>query len=1024
MDSVEQIVLLAFVERYQLDLAAGEVAPLLTYLEAWPGYEEQIAREYLALQERAAGSDEDENNEDRVGPFRLIKLVGSGGQADVWSARDTRLDRLVALKVLRGGLAEGKKLLTRFQREAAITGALNDPGICPVYDVGVDGVPWIAMRFIEGRTLSEILRGRGDEFFLSLSDGVTPDSRPTPLTGRTDEILDLFEQIARSLQVAHDAGVIHRDIKPGNLMITDQGRPVIVDFGMARIEEGAMTLTASDQLIGTPIYMAPEQVRGEKVDRRADVYALGVTLYEALTGERPFARPTVESTYHAILNETPTRPRQIDATISASLETVLETAMAKEPHRRYATAEALADDIERLRRREPILARRPNALARGWLWSRRHPAAAALIMALTLGLPTLTGLGVYLQISRDEVEASQRYIEDTRDEVLAQQRLEEARWLERQLAGGMQELWHGNKRVGLQMLVEASDRFPADHTAVALRAFGLVILGRIDEARAWMRGRPAKDFALALELVDKARADKPLPERIESPARTAADHYLSGVISLERGHATQTVQDYREALVSMRLATLMNNASSLNSLSGQAHALLHLAGLGQPLVDREVRVLAVELETRWPEAWVGLYYAGRLMLLIDQQRGLDLLDAAWEIAPNGEGAALRLELARQIAKTDLERSIRMADEVDPDQFRPRDIAVIRRDMGIAALRQKRVGRALSLLQKSAEWNDQDPQTWYSIGLCHQERREFPKAIAAYDRSIALRPSPVNRAARAHTLLLINRWQEAADEARRALAEPKGNDPEAPARIAHAHDVLAICAEKEQRISDAIGHLEAAFEHSHRPVLLRLMHLSLLVLENRREDALVAAQEAVALHPKSALARFGLGYAKFELGEFSTGLTEMAAAMKQGPESPPMIARMMSRAGHRMELEVRRLAKAGKVPAASALLDEVASQLRHPEILVRCYSARLSNFALGKRDEALLGLAAIAGELRPAFMPSLLSTADACHAIGMKEGALALLEATIRRMKKDGLSKNQIPALETKRDTWREALPGQ
>jgi serine/threonine protein kinase len=255
---------------------------------------------------------------DRIGPFRILELVGRGGQGIVYLAEDERLHRKVALKVLTGWGLTSEAALKRFRREAEVASKLDHPGICTVYDAGVeDGVPYIAMRYVEGETLARKLstarESAGDEatsvvglleFEAAASTRPEVDPSPTPSGPTTHaevmRVVRLVEEAARALHAAHESGVIHRDIKPGNIMVTAASEPVILDFGLARELEGDLpTLTHMGELFGTPAYMSPEQLAHQRIrlDRRTDVWSLGVTLYECLSLRRPFDTPTHEATY-------------------------------------------------------------------------------------------------------------------------------------------------------------------------------------------------------------------------------------------------------------------------------------------------------------------------------------------------------------------------------------------------------------------------------------------------------------------------------------------------------------------------------------------------------------------------------------------------------------------------------------------------------------------------------------------------------------------------------------------------------
>lgn len=318
---------------------------------------------------------------ERFGPFEIVRELGRGGQGVVYLATDTRLGRAVALKVLD---AASPARLARFRREAEIASRLDHRGICSVLDVGeAAGRAYIAMRYVEGATLSRAER---------------EDPR-TPLGAR--RAAAIVEDCARALHLAHESGIVHRDMKPGNVILGADGRPVILDFGLAG-EDGSETgLTQTGRPVGTPAYMSPEQIESgaRGVDRRTDVWSLGAILYELLASRRAFEAPTREALYRAILTQEPRDPRAENPAVSRDLAVVVRTALEKDRDRRYRTALDLAEDLRRVRERLPILARPAGAPLRAWRWAQRHAltAAAGAIAFAALG----TGLAVSLVALRE-----------------------------------------------------------------------------------------------------------------------------------------------------------------------------------------------------------------------------------------------------------------------------------------------------------------------------------------------------------------------------------------------------------------------------------------------------------------------------------------------------------------------------------------------------------------------------------------------------------------------------------------------
>jgi serine/threonine protein kinase/formylglycine-generating enzyme required for sulfatase activity len=395
-------VLNEFLQRFLADRESGGVQPLAAYQARWPGFEAAIADEYRRLTEDRMNRSS-QGPPSWLGPFRLVRLLGKGGQGAVYLAEDTRLSRTVALKVLSltAPLASTADATERFKREAYLASRLDHPGICTVYEAGIlDGISFISMRFVKGESLArriEVARAAPAIHALSkllAVDGASERNEGS-IDGAAASVLEFFERAARALHVAHEAGIVHRDLKPGNIMVTTEGEPVILDFGLARLAEGDDGgPTRTGDLLGTPAYLAPEQIRGRplEIDRRTDVWALGASLFQALTLRLPFEATTRDALYHAILTEDPPRLRRLSPVATRDLEVILDTALEKNPDRRYDTALAFAEDLRRVRQHETISARPASVALRLWRWIERNPVltfilallAALLIVSLVL----------------------------------------------------------------------------------------------------------------------------------------------------------------------------------------------------------------------------------------------------------------------------------------------------------------------------------------------------------------------------------------------------------------------------------------------------------------------------------------------------------------------------------------------------------------------------------------------------------------------------------------------------------------
>jgi serine/threonine-protein kinase len=349
------------------------------------------------------------------GDYELLEQIGRGGQGVVFRARQKSLNRTVALKVISLGQWASKAHLKRFRLEAEAAARLEHPGIVPIHEVGErDGQCYFSMKFIEGGQLDEVVK-------------------QTPMSIRP--AVELITKVARTVHYTHEHGILHRDIKPGNILLDAKGEPHLTDFGLARLVESESTVTRTLEVLGTPSYMAPEQAVGNNaaVCSVTDVYGLGAVLYQLLTGHPPFAGGTTYETIKLLEDTEPRPPRSLNPKIDRDLSTICLKCLEKDPKRRYSSALALAEDLERWLKHEPIVARHTGVFARGRKWVRRSPTSALLAASLVvlaaaagwigwksefMARPLARGIAVlpFENLSDDKSDAS--FVDGMQDDVL------------------------------------------------------------------------------------------------------------------------------------------------------------------------------------------------------------------------------------------------------------------------------------------------------------------------------------------------------------------------------------------------------------------------------------------------------------------------------------------------------------------------------------------------------------------------------------------------------------------------------
>ncbi len=341
--------------------------------------------------------------------YEILERLGEGGMGVVYKARQVGLNRLVALKMIRGGSQAPAEFLARLPIEAEAVARLHHSHILQIYEIGqVDGLPFVSLELLEGGSLADRLAG-------------------TPQPGRPSA--DLLRVLAQAIHAAHQAGIVHRDLKPSNVLFTSDGVPKVTDFGLAKRLESDTLHTITGQIMGSPSYMAPEQARGDTkaIGPAADVYALGAILYEMLTGRPPFKGESPIETIRQVIDDDPVAPSRLVPRVPRDLETICLKCLNKDPAKRYESAQALADDLARYLDGLTILARRTPPWERGAKWARRRPfAAAALVASVAIFLGVTLGGFAYerhQRLAQARENARVRNQEDAGNRAIDQARL-------------------------------------------------------------------------------------------------------------------------------------------------------------------------------------------------------------------------------------------------------------------------------------------------------------------------------------------------------------------------------------------------------------------------------------------------------------------------------------------------------------------------------------------------------------------------------------------------------------------------
>ncbi len=797
--------------------------------------------------------------------FRIEREIGRGGEGAVYLAVAERTGREVALKGLSGSAGLGDEARVRFRREADLSSKLRHPGIRAVLEFDLDASPpWIAMQYVEGKTLSHAL-GATD----TLPEGPTISAA-----------LGIIGKVASALHAAHEAGIIHRDVKPGNILITEAGEPVLLDFGLAHIEESDLpSLTQTGDLLGTPAYMSPEQLTRKtlRIDQRTDIWSLGVVLFELLAKRRPFEAPTHQGLYQAILTREPPRLRQLNPRVPVAVEAIAETMLQKDSARRYSSAALLAADLAAAARGGEVMARRIGPVGRFVRWARREPSWASLLLLLILALPTIATLVATHLANRPLVLAAEAEARFLRQEEL--------------ISAGYFEMTEGS-------LLKAKDFFEAairveagSEDAVAGLMMVLFQLGRDDEAVDISNRRAdlLRDNVTAREIMITLSSGLDsgtlkMGGAADTPSLgTAAEYHLKAVTGLVAGHNGNT-KTYESALKYAHLSVLESNRPRLAYYSTLAHAAMHV---GDEVLLHDSTVAMAE---RWPHSALPAYWRAHFLSTSGKyreaiawaERGLELtpddiklpvligdcyhwlgeFERELEVAEvatarHGNKSTIVNVLGRSLL--DLGRGEEALERIreataDPQNAEIEDQCALAVRLGITLLGLHRHEEALKELHRALELAYRDPAGRYpkhtilgQIGSTYRVLGQKEKAMEFLGRAIRERPSDAfSLHIRAIEYIQSGMLDEAEADLRSALAKCPGT--------------------KEQ------------FES-------RTLLGSLMWQRRDYAAALVEYSEAVRLKPDDAESHIFISHVHGRLGNYESALASMRLAHERGSKRP-------------------------------------------------------------------------------------------------------------------------------------------
>jgi serine/threonine protein kinase/tetratricopeptide (TPR) repeat protein len=828
-----------------------------------------------------------------LGDFRILREVGKGGMGIVYEAEQVSLGRRVALKVLPFAATMDARRLQRFHNEARAAACLHHTNIVPVFFVGCErSIHFYVMQFIDGQPLSEIIRllqqaekktpmsaaPEQTAVYQPPSNGAvatSPTTRllaeATPLTsdrrrGRDyyRKVAELGVQAAEALDHAHQLGIVHRDIKPGNLMLDGTGSLWVTDFGLAHMQHGETSLTLSGQTLGTPRYMSPEQALAKRVpiDHRTDVYSLGATLYELLTLRPVFASEERQELLRQIAFEEPAKPRRLERTVPAELETIVLKAMEKRPQDRYATAQELADDLQRWLFDKPIRARRPSSVQRVRKWVRRHQAVVWSAAICSLLVVAVVGASIGW-LARDQAARRSK----TETLIVAALQESEQRQAERRLP---EALSAARRAKGLLEGADASEKL---RQQVRTRLDDLELLEKLEQIRL-EEGAAGKE----------GRFDH---SRTENRYRQLFREARLDVEALPEEEAAECI---RGSTVAVELAAFLDDwAFARERAKGKddpgRKSLLRIARLADPdpwrtkvreALERRDRQTLGELAAlkeifQFPPATLSVL---GFWLMGDKEnlRTTEVfLRAAQRHHPDDFWLNQNLlHFYYQIARPPrLEEALHYAAVAVA--LRPGSPAA-HMNVGVLQFKLGRVDEAIDEQTEALRLKPDYGDAHCNLGIALVKKGRVDEAIEALREAIRLNKDDAEYHANlASALEEKGKLNEAIDECREAIRLKKD--------FAGFHGNLALLLHKAGRLKEAIDESHEAIRLDKEDASLHYDLGVLLKANGQQEGAIAAFQEAIRLKKDYAEAHYALATMLLEMGQLDEAIDAFRATLR-------------------------------------------------------------------------------------------------------------------------------------------------